>query len=45
MIDNCEFKITEVILVKAYEDINAKLEQFKKTHTALYRGSISGTPD
>ena len=30
MIEFCEYKITPLILVKAYEDINAKIEQQKK---------------
>lgn len=31
MIFSCEYKITEKILVEAYENINAKLEQNKNT--------------
>lgn len=31
MIDRCEYKITEKILVKAYEEINAKIETEKNT--------------
>ena len=31
MIDVCEYKITEVILVEACEDLNAKIEQNENT--------------
>lgn len=31
MINICEYKITEKILVKAHEEINAKIEQNKNT--------------
>lgn len=31
MIDTCEYKITEVILVEAYKELNARLEQNKNT--------------
>ena len=31
MIDACEYKITEVILVEACEDLNAKIEQNENT--------------
>ena len=31
MIISCEYKITEKILIKAYEDINAKIEENKNT--------------
>lgn len=31
MIEFCEYKITALILVKAYEDINAKIKQQKNT--------------
>ena len=35
MIEFCEYKITPLILVKAYEDINAKIEQQKNTLNCL----------
>lgn len=31
MIHSCEYKITEKILVKVYEEINAKIEQNENT--------------
>ena len=35
MIEFCEYKITAIILFKAYEDINAKIEQHKNTLNTL----------
>lgn len=35
MIHSCEYKITEKILVKAYEEINAKIETENNTLTWL----------
>ena len=35
MIHSCEYKITEKILIKAYEEINAKIETENNTLTWL----------
>lgn len=35
MIEVCEYKITAIVLFKAYEEINAKIEQNKNTLNRL----------